>query len=540
MRRNSRKSRRGRKKPNYSAASRRIRRRNSHRRRRSGGGKSAMRGGGLEKSFTNPNEFCTYYQLQYAANINVLDNPNFIMTAGYDTIPEGSVLWVIDMQNDFIDEPVSDEELSKEGVAPLRLSTPSGHIGNFTVNGGIACVKGINDLIDQYKSKFSRIVYTRDFHSPGHCSFQINGKFDLDGKYPGHCEYNSLGAAFNNKIHDQIKRNEDGTYFIQGATIPGSMLQSNNIPVDIIFKGYHFDADSYTGVDGPTENTRQNQNNGMGFINHSCCQGDNCNGKMGGSILKDQTIDARGRVIFKEEDATINKLIDMFAPPPPGESKSEEEKAEIHKSIGEDSKLSTKIAEKYFDEYTLPEPTGQGKIYVVGLAGDFCVKDTAINLKYKFNDKDVVVIQDLTRYVFTPFMLPFQRYELTHPDDNQKSKYGELLPFGDWITKDGKEVDAEVFVKDKGTKKSLSKYLFSFDGKNYQKKTVEEIGKLKSSDITNMENHNLHNFWHFASDIRPLIKDYYSSGVKLMVNPKSQGYKDIMERIRQEKTSDEN
>jgi nicotinamidase-related amidase len=490
-----------------------------------------MRGGGLEGSFKNPNEFSIYYQLKYADEIDVLsDDKNFILKEVDPIIPEGSVLWVIDMQNDFIDAPVTQAEI-QEANENLRFNVTEGvNIGNFPVCGGIACVKGINDLIEDNKSNFSRIVYTRDFHSPGHCSFGISGTSDLNGKYPGHCEYNSLGAAFNKDIGAKIQRDAtSGDYFILK-----SEDENGKIPVDIIFKGYHSNADSYSGnaysSEYPGSDTRQNINKDeTTFLNSGCCQGDKCHGKTGGSILKNRDIDARGRIIFADEDNEIKELIQQFAKPTVNKTANERET--ISQKIKEDKELSEKIATTYFDDYKLPVPTGQGNIYVVGLAGEFCVKDTAINLKKEFNDKDVIVIQDLTRYVMTPFMLPLQRYELLNPNNAEKSKYGKFLPYGDWLT-EKREPHPDVFEVVTGTKKSLTKYLFTFDGTSYTKKPANTIKNEFDS---------YKNDFHFASDIRPLIKDYYSSGVKMIFNPNGTGYKKIMETINtKESSTDEN
>jgi hypothetical protein len=182
------------------------------------------------------------------------------------------------------------------------------------------------------------------------------------------------------------------------------------------------------------------------------------------------------------------------------------------------------------DNYELPEPSKDGEIYVVGLAGEFCVKDTAIMLAIKFGKNKVNVIQDLTRYVFVPAFLPFQRRYLTNPNDARSSEYQDLLiKEGEWLrrVKSDKKEENNVTSSDESRFilnvnvfwkipfKSLSLYMFKYNPlkpSETKRLELEELNKYEGQYVSHKENKDL---FHFASDHRPLLKDYGHFGVKL-------------------------
>ena len=45
-------------------------------------------------------------------------------------------------------------------------------------------------------------------------------------------------------------------------------------------------------------------------------------------------------------------------------------------------------------------------IYVCGLAGDYCVRDTMLNLAIKFPQANIILLHHLTRYAFLPTWIP--------------------------------------------------------------------------------------------------------------------------------------
>ncbi len=321
---------------------------------------------------------------------------------------------------------------------------------------------------------------------------------------PPHCEYNSLGADLNPEIKAKIDRKEDKSYCIKDS----------NVPVDIIFKGHHSDADSYSALsfeipeaDPITDyvDKRQNQNGNIPFKNASCCQGDACKGKTGGMQLIDENIDARKCIIHEKEKEDIDMLINIF--------NNQSASADV---IEADKKIADTIA-KYFKNYDIPEPEGDGLIYVIGLAGEFCVKDTAINLARmpQFKGK-VHVIQSLTRYPFLPIFIPLQNYEY---------KTNLFFPYGIWIKSVNAPTDNEYFLdkfKSKETK-SVSLYLFENTGGKYRKLTADEAANVKDADLKTP-----FKYWHLSSDTRSMVDDYVEFGVKLIVDETDLGVQKIL------------
>jgi nicotinamidase/pyrazinamidase len=85
-----------------------------------------------------------------------------------ETTPRaGDALLVVDMQNDFM---------------------PGGALG---VQGGDEITPEVNGLIELFTRRGLPIVFSRDWHPPGHCSFEAQG-----GVWPMHCVQNTEGAAF--------------------------------------------------------------------------------------------------------------------------------------------------------------------------------------------------------------------------------------------------------------------------------------------------------------------------------------------------------
>ena len=553
-----------------------ARRKRSIRRYRIKGGEGGVEGLGIKLDLSNTIAFSTYYFMKYAKKLNNI-NPTKVkfnerFRFGYNTIPDNSVLWVIDMQNDFIDdnitEPDEDEDILPDG-------------GAFAVSNGVSCVKKINELIKTYGKKFKKIVYTRDWHSPNHCSFgkceKCGPKTGYEGKYPPHCIYNSLGADLNSTTKSIIDRNEDTyEYFIKDTTIP----------VDIVFKGHHSNTDSYGAIykDGDYLKERQNKNGTIvgiqkddgtkeedkfTFHNSSCCIDGQCIAQTGVFKLKHTARDARAKKVFMESDINTLYKIDNSK-----KYKSDTVMSKI------DEEMSDKLSEKYFEPYGIDnyEPGPGGKIYVVGLAGEFCVKDTAIGLKAAFPQTDVYVIQDLTRYVFLPYIYGFQRKKLINPDDAELPRYSEeTWQYGDWfLNKDNKnQSDPEIFQTefDKGKEKGLHKYLFKEETskkktseeetsreetsgkeenkyKQYKRLTKEELveyDKLSIDDNTanlSVNSKIADPLWsqqvteimfvsHFVSDHRILIKDYINRGVQILFDDNLEN-KSILAEVRKQ------
>jgi len=456
-----------------------------------------MRGGagglaGLNEQYkeTGPHNFAQYYMTKYAKSINVMD----AVFTPIGEIPSNSILMIIDMQNDFIDSPVD------------GLRGPN-KTGNFSVTDGNSCVQGIINFVNN-NDKFEKIIVTRDWHSPAHCSFGLSTTAGYAGKYPHHCEYNSVGADLAPELKNQIKKTETGE--------TASFTWNNtSIPIDIVFKGHHSDADSYGAADYQEDEylpKRQNENMGNeSVINSACCVGGKCSAHTGASILKPEYMNkSNEKIVFFKDIDTINNMITEL---------KKENGAPIIKPIYDviqaDNDLSNRLSNTYFNKYDYGDINGKN-VYIVGLAGEFCVKDTAINLKRKYPEAKIFVVQDLTRYVFLPTWIGLQRYKLT--DESAKTQgmsvyEPEIYPSGDWNKKSGNGPNDFVFSNEPN--KSLSYYVFNNNSyKTYTRETLDN-NKKDVYFAYNPDNP----YFHFASDHRPLIKDYAATGIKLAYLP---------------------
>jgi nicotinamidase/pyrazinamidase len=108
----------------------------------------------------------------------------------------GDALLVVDMQNDFM---------------------PGGALG---VDGGNEIVPEVNRLIRMFTHLGLPIIFSRDWHPEGHCSFVEQG-----GVWPVHCVQKTDGAAFTRDLD-----------------LPDNL--------NIISKATHMDRDAYSAFDG--------------------------------------------------------------------------------------------------------------------------------------------------------------------------------------------------------------------------------------------------------------------------------------------------
>mmetsp|Transcript_63993 Transcript_63993/g.134570 ORF Transcript_63993/g.134570 Transcript_63993/m.134570 type:complete len:587 (-) Transcript_63993:174-1934(-) len=229
-------------------------------------------------------------------------------------------LIVVDMQADFI---------------PVDTNNQQG--------GAFACAEGnlICDLIVQLIHRFASaggcVVATRDYHPDGHCSFLPEG-----GHFPEHCIQGSPGSFFYPSI--------------------GECLQSERAlkrKVEIAFKGYHEDVDSFGSFAYP-DDMQHTWNRVKYRVNPERLHGCSLNAWTGSDIL----------------DCSYLKK-DINAPPDVLASRRR------------------KTLKQYLDE------NGIRKIFACGLALDFCVMDTALNGVVS-GFQDVSILVDAARAAHLP------------------------------------------------------------------------------------------------------------------------------------------
>jgi nicotinamidase-related amidase len=415
---------------------------------------------------TDTNQILNRYYAKYSntSGKNVFKKLNEIPSDGKER-----VLYVIDMQNDFIDEP--SPELT--GVPVIVDGRNLGHIGAFAVNnGGYNLLNGIDGepgliaFLNKNINKFDKIIFSRDLHDPKHCSFGPEG-----GTFPPHCVIGTYGSGF----HPALKH-----WLSQKEHLFGKKI-------DIIFKGMHpnkesFGAEAY--ADDNIGNKRQ--------IGNKCC---------GSTMFASQYAQLCSESIDTGSYILSNDNID-----PLGNDMGGTTWAEIKSN---------------FVKYDAPKAH---EYYVCGLAGDFCVRDTALNLKDNHTDSSVYLLHDFTRNAFVPLSVPLMTSALS------ENRYGERLVVSHLESNTGKLAPIMAENREKG----LHHYIFEFAPPS----TYTILGKDEAENVVN-NNHKFImdykkgldengkvidsvalfgaglQFFHFVSDHRQIIDDYEKAGIKL-------------------------
>lgn len=308
------------------------------------------------------------------------------------------MLLVIDMQNDFCLPPPGREAEDK--------SHPKE--GNFYVAEGNQTIEGIASLISGFPG---RVVASVDYHPPGHCSFlpaqlancadqhMIGEKHcclksgqNCSGPFPPHCVWETEGA----KLHRDIK----------------TALDDEGVRDRVVYihKGFHHDHDSFGAAQY-----------------HACREPDDigagCNYQCGRIIGKSDT----------EEEGNIG--CDSFNSSHTGAYLLND--TEVGKGHGGHNELinATQMMDyqqgrgnmRSFNDYLTKYLSKIGDIYVVGLAGDFCVLDTVRNLKQAFPDKEVYFVLNHTRFAWLPSYIPYS-------ENNVKSYPAPEIEGGRFLT----------------------------------------------------------------------------------------------------------
>jgi len=298
-------------------------------------------------------------------------------------------LWVIDMQKDFIDEAFDDKTLFSEAELTNVIGTPpktksvviplggpaylvpapikkiearsdwttategTNKIlgGRFGVDEGGKCVTDIQHYFDKLNSdaKLKNVIFSRDIHSntaedPSHCSFNITpGKGTIDGiGFPAHCVNGTNGCA----LHSDIE----------------TMVKAAGEKAIVVAKGCSHDTDSFGAF--PYDCTKGKQYSELR-------QHNGCNTKCG-----DKNMANTGSWVLSEEDKFSNEI-----------KLDHSDRTSIKDTLEKDTSFVTKTNVLHL---------------ICGLAGDYCVRDTAINLKFAYPDHTVAILADAVRYPALP------------------------------------------------------------------------------------------------------------------------------------------
>jgi len=295
-------------------------------------------------------------------------------------------LIVVDMQNDFVDRPYTDNN----GDTIKR--------GHFGVSNGKECIDNVKELIEN--NNFKQVYFTRDYHPKEHCSFLPKGH------YPPHCVQTTNGSLIVDELKDMAK---------------------NSI---VMFKGFDKDYDSYGAApyeDDEYGTTRQQ----LSGCKKNCIT-DTCSQNTGGFLLKG-----------------VDNPVDYLGP------------VDMNNSC----------------QHQYENIKDGDNVFVVGLAGDYCVKDTAINIKRMKPRCKVYVINQCTRYALLP-----------------SSLIGPL--------------DKHLTVE-KG--KPGNQYLITIENGEYRILTKDELLLLNEKEM------NKNKYFSYLTDPEDLLNDYDYYNVKLII-----------------------
>lgn len=352
------------------------------------------------------------------------------------TLPENNnrkVLFVIDMQKDFIDKAQPPSYYDDKGI-----QIQDGiQIGAFAVKDGKTCVDEIIKYLDEHKDKFDKIIFTRDLHDPKHCSFSNQG-----GVFPNHCVIGTEGSKFDPVIQEWIEKNKSDK-------------------VEVLFKGMHPNQDSFGAIEYDDKHRNKRQ------LGENCCNS----------------------IIRKNDSPQISSCSDIFT----GCKKLNVKYDSNQWTFGQ---TYADISEQ-FEDIKIGDLLEDKDVYICGLAGDYCVRDTALNLadmRKSNSDKNVYVLHDLTRNAFIPIS---PKYEKAIFSKNER--YG------------GKLVNPNFFEETKN--KPITDYIFKLNANGVAKMlTLNELKKLNG----NVPSSHV----HFVTDVRQIIADYCEAGVKLYTGKK--------------------
>lgn len=446
-----------------------------------------QKGGIKELVGENRNNLLYVWDSLFYKKFNDGGNPDKIIITDTIEIPfvkdkEKRALFVIDMQNDFVDFPYERNDIDKEYFNCFGSTAVAGtKLGNFPVAQG-------SNLIDEKSPMLNYInraledntcvtVFSRDYHPAGHMSFsdifahipycreafsfprsvgednvtrsvepqQIDGILTKDnvkplegsGNFPPHCIQCCAGTKFCPAIEKLLSKSKDS---------------ENN---HIVFKGIHKGCDSFTAVD-KTDDVDSYASNTEITDKKACCSGTGAY-----YAYKDGN-----KLSFKESITFLEKL-------------------------KPDDNYKVNYKELLKDVTT---------IEVCGLAGDYCVRDTATSLAKMFPDKKVIVLNDFTRYAVLPLhsvdKLPIHNYS------NNIDINGLQNP------------NLELFLKI-DNKKDIYNYLIHFDvdTKQYRLIKSEEVSTLSTKDLKDAMGvpelkSNTPTYQHFITPHKDIIADY--------------------------------
>eukprot|EP00802_Teleaulax_amphioxeia_P004553 Tamp_04557.p1 GENE.Tamp_04557~~Tamp_04557.p1 ORF type:complete len:667 (+),score=102.32 Tamp_04557:23-2002(+) len=280
---------------------------------------------------------------------------------GAAPIGKGDALVIIDMQKDFV---------------PSSVYNPDG--GRFGVDEGDEIVAEICSMIRAASEAGATIIASRDYHPHDHCSFVHKG-----GHFPPHCVQGTEGSKFLPEIAQALE-----------------LAMRNNGPerTFVAFKAMHEEVDSFGALpygersEFPFGKDRLATKRAQGteldaqddFVRFGAVLGCAQAPWTGSLILKQSGM---MRVADDDHDGKDEiEDLDLNAPP------------DVLAILSDGVDRQRRTMQDVLLKNLCPET---GRVFVCGLAMDFCVRDTCINAK-ALNISRVALVLDASRAAHIP------------------------------------------------------------------------------------------------------------------------------------------
>jgi len=372
-------------------------------------------------------------------------------------------LFVIDMQNDFV--------------------LPN---GRFSVADGLKMAPELAEFIKKCLNDptFTKVIFSRDTHDVNHCSFFTN-----DGPFPPHCVVNHKGAD----MHESMKQFGDERHVIEKGW---------DKKIRVIFKGCDENTDSFGAIQYPEDNYSESRQLGKHCTLNT--------GKTGGRYFKGSENSFNYQTFRKAPFLTI-ATCDSATSDTIGDANYYPNIKTCPNSKFSDEKQNKHLGKHFELGDLVPRSSGKDQvhnIYVTGLAGDYCVKDTAMNIMRSLETKpvpgykiNVYVVHPFVRFAFLPLHLAGGTSQVYKGKNISKNN------------------DKNVFtITEKGVK-DVNKYIFKKDGDNILPLKKEEVEKLKervdAGESVKDLNENFE-YWAFLTPTKHILEDYSKVGVKIL------------------------
>lgn len=250
-------------------------------------------------------------------------------------------LIIIDMQYDFLPMYKRNDDQQWNG-------------GAFAVYEGEQIISSMTSLIQKFPGN---IYATKDYHPENHCSFLTQG-----GKFPPHCIWNKKGSKIIKPIYNKLKDKKSKT--------------------KILYKGFSPDVDSFGGIQYTQNSSSHNRFKGCNcsqFTTSLKCKDikNKNNNWFGGSYTLvaannngNNPVKLKANNFNASKQYTLNQNVNL---------EQLNSTSLLHRT--NNKSLIKRILNTPLHKLLLGNNLNTTKnIYVCGLAGDWCVLDTCLNL----------------------------------------------------------------------------------------------------------------------------------------------------------------